>query len=255
MEHLTPFLVALTGAIGNVFEWLSGLLTPLDRLNLFLLELIETLFERWGYLVVFLGTCLENLMFLGLFVPGVVVLLLTGWFASDGLMDVRLALLVAIVGTSLGDTVSYLAGRFGWRKALSRAEQMPLMGTVRSTFLRRTGLFVLSYHFLGYTRLLGPLTAGALRIPFRRWWVLDALGATLWATTYVITGYMVGRLGVSFETAKDHVERLDRILLAVAIVVTVALLLLRSRSAANSDAGSDTPEPADAETPETHRAS
>jgi undecaprenyl-diphosphatase len=257
MEHLTALLVVLAGDIGDLLEWLSGLLAPLDRLNLFLLETIETLFERWGYLVIFLGTCLENMLFLGLIVPGVVVLLLAGWLASDGLIDVRVAVVVAVIGTSLGDTVSYAAGRFGWRKAMARAEQMPLMGTVRSTFMRRTGLFVLSYHFLGYTRMLGPLTAGALRIPFRRWWILDALGAAVWATTYVMAGYAVGRLGVSFETAKANVEKLDRVLLAVGIVAVLAFFIYRSRSQRDAGAAAPdaSPEPAGEETPETPRAS
>jgi membrane protein DedA with SNARE-associated domain len=230
MEHLTVLLIGLVHGVENVAEFLSQLLTPIDRFNQFLLELIHSLFGRFGYLVVFLGTCLENLLFLGVLVPGVVVLLLAGWFASDGLIDLRLAIVVAALGTSLGDTASYLAGRFGWRGALARAEQMPLMGTVRSTFMRRTGLFVLSYHFLGYTRLLGPLTAGALRIPFRRWWVLDALGAIVWVTVYILVGYTVGRLGVSFETAKANVEKLDRIFLVVAIVGVTTFLLVRSRS-------------------------
>lgn len=252
MEDLSPLLVTLVSGLREFLEWLSGLLTPLDRFNLFLLELVQTLFGRWGYLVIFLGTCLENMMFLGLVVPGVVVLLLAGWFAGSGLLDVRLALGVAILGTSLGDTVSYLAGRFGWRKALARAEQMPFMGTVRSTFMRRTGLFVLSYHFLGYTRLLGPLTAGALRLPFRRWWVLDALGAALWTTTYVMIGYIVGRLGISFETAKENVELLDRILLVVVIVALTAFLLLRSRVHTLARAA---PAASNEETPEKPRAS
>lgn len=225
MEHLFLFLTGL----GDILGALSGLLTPLDRFNRWLLEQIQALFEQFGYLVVFLGTCLENLLFLGLFVPGVVILILAGLAAAEGTIDVRLVILVGVIGTSLGDTGSYLAGRFGWQKALRRAEQMPLMGTVRSTFLRRTGLFVLSYHFLGYTRLLGPLTAGALRLPFRRWWLLDILGATLWATTYVMVGYVFGRLGFSFERAKEHVETLDRVLLVMGIIAVVAYLSLKPR--------------------------
>jgi membrane protein DedA with SNARE-associated domain len=243
------FFTVLLAGLGDILGALSGLLTPLDRFNHWLLGQVQELFERFGYLVVFLGTCLENLLFLGLFVPGVVILMLAGLAAAEGTIDVRLVILVGVIGTSLGDTGSYLAGRFGWQKALRRAEQMPLMGTVRSTFMRRTGLFVLSYHFLGYTRLLGPLTAGALRLPFRRWWLLDLTGATLWATTYVLVGYVFGRLGFSFEAAKEHVETLDRVLLGLGIVAVIGYLILRPRlqrddpPAPDPVAGEETSEP------------
>lgn len=203
----------------------------MDRLTEFLIELIRTLFERWGYLVVFLGTFLENTMFLGLFVPGVFILLLAGLSAHDGLIDLRLALLVALVGTSLGDTVSYLAGRFGWRRALRRAEQLPFMDTVRSALLRRTGLFVLAYHFLGYTRVVGPVTAGALRLPLRRWYILDALGAAVWVATYTLAGYGIGILGISLDTADENVRRLDRVLLVLGVVTVITLLVFRARAA------------------------
>lgn len=229
MELLTVFLVGLGDVLGWLAGALDGLLTPLDRFNHWLLGQIQEFFIHFGYLVVFLGTCLENLLFLGLFVPGIVILLLGGLAAADGSIDVRLVILVGIIGTSVGDTGSYMGGRFGWRAAIKRAEQMPFMGTVRSAFLRRTGLFVLAYHFFGYTRLLGPLTAGALRIPFRRWWPLDLLGATLWVTTYVMLGYVFGRLGFTFDAARDHVETLDRVLLGTGLTALVIYLGIRSR--------------------------
>jgi membrane protein DedA with SNARE-associated domain len=136
---------------------------------------------------------------------------------------------VAILGTSLGDTISYFAGRLGWRRALDRAEQLPFMSTVRSALMRRTGLFVLAYHFLGYTRLLGPVTAGALRIPFRRWYILDTLGATAWVTVFMIGGYALGGV-VSLETLDDNIKVVDRVLLVGAVVTVGVIVLLRMRA-------------------------
>ncbi len=203
----------------------------MERLTEFLIELIRTLFERWGYPVIFLGTFLENTLFLGLFVPGVFVLLLAGLSAHDGLVDLRGALAVAILGTSLGDTISYLAGRFGWRRALRRADRLPFMGTVRTALMRRTGLFVLAYHFLGYTRVVGPVTAGALRIPFRRWFLLDLLGAAIWVTAYTVGGYAVARwFGISLDTANENVKQLDHLLLAFGAVALAAIVVLRTRA-------------------------
>ena len=199
----------------------------MEQITELVIETIRTLFGRWGYLVVFFGIMLENLLFLGLVVPGVFVLLLAGLSAHEGLIDPRLALLYALLGASIGDTASYAAGRFGWRRALRRAEHLPFMGSVRLALLRRTGLFVLAYHFLGYTRVLGPVTAGALRLPFRRWYLLD-LGAGIWVGAYLGAGYLLGVLGISLSTADENVHRLDRLLLVLAVGGGAALLIVRA---------------------------
>jgi membrane protein DedA with SNARE-associated domain len=103
------------------------------------------------------------------------------------------------------------------------------MGSVRSALLRRTGLFVLAYHFLGYTRVLGPVTAGALRLPFRRWYLLDLVGAAVWVSVYLAAGYLLGVLGISLSTADENVHRLDRLLLVLAIGGITTLLIVRAR--------------------------
>src|SRR5215210_3150473 len=74
--------------------------------------LARDLFQDYGYLVIFLGTALENTLFLGLFIPGIFVILLAGISAENGLINFPLALAIGVAGTSIGDTVSYAAGRF-----------------------------------------------------------------------------------------------------------------------------------------------
>lgn len=202
----------------------------MERLTEFFIGLVRDLFADYGYLVVFLGTALENTLFLGVIIPGAFLLLLAGLSAHDGLIDARLGLILAVIGTSAGDTLSYLAGRFGWRRALRHAEQLPFMGTVRTALLRRTGLFVLAYHFMGYTRILGPVTAGAIRLPFKRWWVLDLMGATIWVTAYFMGGYLLGVLGISLDTANENAKLFDRLVLILAVVTIASLWVLRRRS-------------------------
>src|SRR5262249_52337804 len=128
---------------------LDVLRAPLDLYH-WLVErsaaLVRDLFDDYGYLVVFLGTCLENTLFLGVFIPGIFVILLAGISAYQGLISFPIALGVGVAGTSLGDTVSYLAGRYGWKRAVEHTERVPWMGTMRRILVHRTALFVLAYH-------------------------------------------------------------------------------------------------------------
>src|SRR5215213_4243331 len=193
------------------------------------LGLARDLFEDYGYLVVFLGTALENTLFLGLFIPGIFILILAGISAQNGLINLPLAILIAIAGTSIGDTVSYAGGRFGWQRALETTGKVPWMDTIRAALVHRPAVFVIAYHFMGYTRLVGPLTAGLLRIPFWRWWILDLVGATLWVTTYVVAGYILGRLGFQLSEADDNVRQLEWGFAILAVLAVGGWLLLRRR--------------------------
>ena len=220
---------AATSAAGRVAIPPYGTAAMFGPVTEFVIDLVRTLFERWGYLVVFLALFLENALFLGVVVPGVFVLLLAGLSAHAGLIDIRIALLLALLGTSTGDTFSYLAGRFGWKRALHRAEQLPFMHTVRETLARRHGLFVLSYHFFGYTRLLGPMMAGVLKLSFRRWFLTDLAGAAVWVSVYMIAGYLLGEVGISLETAEDNARKLEWLLLGMAVLSLLLFTWSRKR--------------------------
>ena len=217
----------------DIFDRLADLITaPFDAYRWLVREalaLARDLFINYGYLVIFLGTCLENMLFLGLFVPGIFVLLLAGISAQNGLINLPLAFVIGVIGTSLGDTVSYFGGRFGWKRALEHAAKVPWMDTIHHALQRHPVLFVFAYHFMGYTRLVGPLTAGALRLPFARWWVLDFLGAMLWVGTYLGLGYLFGMLGFQLDEAEDNVRRLEWLLIALAVVAIGIWLFMRRR--------------------------
>jgi len=79
---------------------------------------IRDLFDSYGYWVIFLGMLFENTLFLGLVVPGVLLLLLAGISAGNGELSPYLAFLLALTATILGDTTSYLMGRFGWSRVV-----------------------------------------------------------------------------------------------------------------------------------------
>jgi membrane protein DedA with SNARE-associated domain len=210
-----------------------------DRLAEESARLVEGLFESYGYWVVFFGTFLENTLFLGLLVPGVLVMLLAGLSAHEGMLSLPVVIVLGIAGTVTGDTVSYVVGRLGWHRALTR-----LAGDrfnrwsegLRQPIMRWSVLFVLFYHFAGYSRVVGPAAAGILRMPARRWVPLDYAGASLWVTTYVMAGYVLGRLGLTLDSTQGNFRIFEWLLFAafvtwVIILAISAPRLLRQRRA------------------------
>jgi len=178
---------------------------------------VRSLFEDYGYWVVFFGTLCENTLLVGLIVPGLLVVILAGLAAHDGSMSLQGAIALGILGTIIGDTLSYALGRFGW----SRFGHLPFLAElndkVREPILRRGVSFVLIYHFAGYTRVMGPTAAGLLRMPYRRWAPADYGGACLWILAYIGVGYGLGVLGLSLDTTDRYFKVLEWGLLVLAV--------------------------------------
>ena len=75
-----------------------------------LYHLLAEFFARYGYRVVFFGVMLENA---GLPVPGETVLLFAAFLAFRGGLTLRWAIVTAIAGATIGDSLGYLVGRWG----------------------------------------------------------------------------------------------------------------------------------------------
>ncbi len=189
----------------------------------YIAEVTRNLFESYGYWVVFLGTLAENTLFLGLLVPGVLVIFLAGLEAEEGVLNLPLVLGLGIAGTVLGDTISYTVGRLFWRRLLRNEQAARWAERLREPIYRWRVLFVLLYHFAGYSRLLGPAAAGVLRIPLRQWAPLDYAGAALWVSVFALAGFFGGTLGLTLDPEKGNFRIFEWALLA-AFVIWILIL-------------------------------
>jgi membrane protein DedA with SNARE-associated domain len=217
---------------------------PLDRLAEETAELVERLFESYGYWVVFLGTFLENTLLLGLVVPGVLVMILAGLSAHEGTLSLPVVIVLGIAGTIAGDTISYVVGRLGWYRFLARlgGERFHRWTEgLRQPVMRWSVLFVLLYHFAGYSRVIGPAMAGVLRMPARRWLLLDMIGASLWVTAFVMEGYVLGSLGITLDSTQDNFRFFEWLLFAafagwiIVLAFSARHLLHQRRPTANGE--------------------
>jgi membrane-associated protein len=234
-----PTLVALPAlsiidSVVNILEWVVTLPVAIfhgyGSLLRWAADTIQSLFEDYGYWVVFFGTLFENTLLLGLLVPGAVVVLLAGLAAHDGTISGPEAIGLGIAGTVMGDTISYFLGRYGWSRFGQTQFLRELMEKVREPLLRRGTAFVLLYHFAGYTRVIGPTAAGLLRMPFRRWAPVDYGGAVLWIFGYFGIGYGLGVAGITLDSTDRYFRYVEWALLI--LIGTWMYFMIRKHSEA-----------------------
>ena len=188
------------------------------------LRIAEDLFESYGYLVVFLAPLMENTLFIGALIPGTIIMILAGLGAHDGLISIWPAILLGIVGAMIGDTISYGMGRFGWQRLGPETRLVRWAERMREPLLNHSIWLIMTYHFAGYSRLVGPAAAGFLRMPFLRWMVIDYIGVALWATAFIGAGYLLGVFGLTLEDSDRNVHVFEAILFALFLVAVFTIL-------------------------------
>jgi len=171
----------------------------LEQLN----DLIQGL-ENWGYVIVFLIVLLECQAFLGLFMPGESMVMLTGFLAGQDVLDIHWLIGVVAVAAIMGDSIGYEFGRWLGRDWLKRHGpsfwlRPDRLDKMDAFFARHGGLSVLFAHFLHVGRALMPFLAGAARLPYLRFLAYNAIGCCLWATIYSLVGYYFGQNWHVFE--------------------------------------------------------
>ncbi len=151
-------------------------------MNTELITSVNDMIQDWGYLVVFLGLLLENTIFLGLLVPGVLILLIGGYFSVAGGLSLDTLIIVATLGTVMGDNLSFWLGRrFG-------SKLMTTPDSVKQAVANKSW-FILVFHHAPYMRLGLPAFMGMNRFPVANWLLLDGISAVLFVLTYSFIGY------------------------------------------------------------------
>jgi membrane protein DedA with SNARE-associated domain len=201
----------------------------------YLLDLVTRLGD-WSYLIIFGAAMLECAAFAGLLVPGESVVLASGFFAHQGILELDALIAAVALGAVAGDNIGYLLGaRLGREWLLKRGSRFGLrkkrLAQVEAFFQQRGPRAVFIGRFIGFARALVPFVAGASRMPYRRFVVADALGAGLWTVAFVALGY---GLGASWQVAEKWISRSGLVLGAVLLLGAAWFWVRRRRRRAET---------------------
>lgn len=171
---------------------------------------LEAFIQQYGYLAVFVGTFLE----------GETVLLLAGFLAHRGYLDLPGVWFAAFLGTFCGDQLFFYLGRFRGAEFIERRPAWRAKSRrVFERLHRHQDWVILGFRFVYGFRTITPLIIGASRVVPLRFLALNALGAALWAVALGTLGYLVGH---SMERVLGEVKHYELFIL-VAIAAAGAL--------------------------------
>lgn len=145
--------------------------------------LLDQLVAEYGYWAVLLGTFLE----------GETTVVLGGLAAKFGHLELHGVVLAAIIGTVVGDQLCFLIGRRYGKTILAKRPGWQARARRVDTLIVKWDIYlVLSFRFMYGLRSVASFTLGMSSIDFRKFVILNLIGATIWAVVMAYTGYFIG---------------------------------------------------------------
>lgn len=162
---------------------------------------------------------------MGVPVPGTILVIASGAFVRQGVLDIYTTPLLALAGAVSGDIVVYGVGRFarvwinkrfGYSSAWQKAE---------AYFIKRGGIAIYLTRWL-FTPLAVPvnLIAGSSGYPFLKLLVFDIAGELTWIALYGGLGYA---LGPQWELISDFIANFSGLLVGLVILGGGVYILFR----------------------------
>lgn len=193
----------------SAFEWLENAISG----------------EVWTYPAIIAAVAFDSLLPVA---PGEAVMITAGVLAANGDLSPVLVACAGTVGGCLGDNASYglgaSLGRRAERRFFSSEKARRRVEWGRRQLQERGAVIIVIARFVPGGRTATTFSAGVLAMPWRRFLVVDALAAALWATYMTLLGYFGGS---AFE------ESLWKPMLAAGLVAAAAAaaaeLLRRAR--------------------------
>jgi len=151
---------------------------------------MNRLIAQYGLALVFANVLLEQI---GLPIPAIPALVVAGVLAAEGKLSAWAIFGVAFVACMIGDGLWYVAGRRWGRRVMKLLCRMSLSPDtcVRQTevrFERWGGLTLVLSKFIPGLSTIAPPLAGAMRLGWPSFLLLNGLGAAIWAGAAIVAG-------------------------------------------------------------------
>lgn len=155
---------------------------------------LASFITHYGYIGIFLILVLG---IIGLPLPDEVLLTYVGYNIFLGHMSLHLSILVAILGSMIGISISYLLGqklgipfirRFGPKFYIQEKN----LQWAQNRFDKYGGIFLICGYFIPGVRHIAAYIAGISNYHYLRFAAFAYTGSIIWASTFIILGIILG---------------------------------------------------------------
>ena len=166
----------------------------------------ELLLQKFGYLAVFIGTFLE----------GETILVMAGFFAERGYLQIFIVMLVAALGAYCGHVFWFWLGRTQGVRLLERFPKMKKhFGRGIRMFERYGAPAIFITQWLYGLRVTCAVIIGISRISVFKFLIYEAATCVVWAAIVGALGYFFGRAVERLLGRAAHIEKWGLLVLVI----------------------------------------
>ncbi len=195
-----------------------------------LIAWIGPVFATAGYWIVLGAVTLERSIFIGLVVPGDVILAMGGIYAARGDLEIGWVIALGTVAAIVGESAGYWLGR---RYGVSLMRGIPLVRRLEPKlkeaeryFEEHGGKTVAIGRYASAVGALIPFVAGIAKMHYGKFLAFDVPAIVVWAAGISFVGYF---FGANLETVDEILSRFGWIMLGALVVLVAAVAIVRRR--------------------------
>ncbi len=178
---------------------------------------LEELLLNYGYAIIVMGTFFE----------GETVVIVAGFLARRGYLDLPWVVTAAFIGTLIGDQLVFFLGRKKGMPYLACHQRWQAKADRILRLLREHQNWVaVGFRFLYGFRTVTPFLIGASGITPPRFLVLNSIGAAAWALSVGGLGYAFGEM---VELILKDVKRYELMIIGLILLIGLGFWLFRFR--------------------------
>ncbi len=186
-------------------------------------QIMEYWITAYGYWVVLFGTILE----------GETIVLIAGYLAHQGYLDLAMVIGMAATGAIIGDHAYFLLGKWKGEQFLQRHPGWRRRGTNVLARLERHQIKVmLGFRYLYGLRTITPFMMGMTGVSLLRFSIFNISGSVVWAVVISVLGYAFGK-GVA--TVFERAHRYEAWILGIMVGAACLLWLYHKWKSARTE--------------------
>lgn len=177
--------------------------------------------ESLGYIsywVIFLVGVVESLPFISIFVPSGLILIGSGFLASEGTFHLRELIWASALGSVIGDSVGYYIGKHKGRSLFtskSRFLNSKYLEKADKYFKDHGGKSIFLGRFVGILRPFVAFVAGMHHMKYSKFLFFNITSGLLWSAAYIFIGFFFA------EQTKKILMWVDRTTYGIVIFVII----------------------------------
>src|SRR3989344_1846707 len=173
-----------------------------------LLSLPIPVLQLWGYPIVFLSALLEATPFFGILIPGQTIVIIGGFYAKLGVLNIYYVIFLSALGAIIGDLVGYILGRsYGYSFIRDYGKyfffKKEYFKRTKELMNEHTGKTIIIGRFNSITRAFAPFVAGSSKVPFKKFLFYNIVGGISWGIFFSLVGYIFGE---AYKVASRYIN-------------------------------------------------